>query len=140
VFNFLLANQVTLGIKSVLKFTALLVDGAIELLDGKRLTVEIKYRMNWEKACQAEWQFRHFLKTVEAKDNPVNGGLVCFEEFSGDWKRQVKRRLLENGWNHWYRSHSEVDGFRLGLLRFCGGSLESFHEALDDASKRQSKS
>jgi hypothetical protein len=35
VFNFLLANKEALGIKSVMKFRALLVDGAIELLDGK---------------------------------------------------------------------------------------------------------
>src|SRR5207245_866372 len=62
VFNFLLANKEPLGIKAVMKFTALLVDGAVELVDGKRLTVEVKFRMNWEKACQAEWQFRTFMK------------------------------------------------------------------------------
>jgi len=54
-FNFLLANKVSLGIKAVLKFTALLLDGAVELVDGRRLAVEIKYRMNWEKACVAGW-------------------------------------------------------------------------------------
>jgi hypothetical protein len=91
--------------------------------------------MNWEKACQAEWQLRHFLKRSEAKDNPVSSGLVFFEEFSGDWKRQVKCRFLENGWNHWYRGHSEVDGFRLDLLRLCREKLECFHAASAEAIK-----
>jgi hypothetical protein len=127
VFNFLLANKETLGIKSIVKFTALVVDGAIELLDGKRLTLEIKFRMNWKKACQAQWQFRYFLMQSEAKVNPVNGGLVFFEEFDGDgWQRQAGCRLLENGWSSWYTGHSEVDGLRLDLLRLRLGKLESF--------------
>src|SRR5689334_22613077 len=86
VFNFLFTNKESLGIKSVMKFTALLVDGAVELTDGKRLTVEIKFRMNWAKACQAEFQFRNFLKRHSAS-YPVSGGLVFFEEFSGDWSK-----------------------------------------------------
>jgi hypothetical protein len=117
VFNYLLAKKDELGIKSVIKFTALLVDGAVELLDGKRLAVEIKFRMNWEKACQAGWQFRTFLKRTDRRPFCVDGGLVFFEEFSGDWQRRAQSRLLENGWNHWYTGHSEVDGLRLDLLR-----------------------
>src|ERR1700682_3284505 len=62
VFNYLVANKKALGIKTITKFTALLVDGAVELVCGKRLSVEVKFRMNWEKACQAEWQFRNFLR------------------------------------------------------------------------------
>src|SRR5262245_18408826 len=73
VFNFLFANRERLGIRSVMKFTALLVDGAVELTDGRRLTVEVKFRMNWEKACQAEWQFRTFLKRTERRPFPVDG-------------------------------------------------------------------
>jgi len=126
VFNFLLANKDALGIKSVMKFTALRVDGAIELLDGRRLTLEIKFRMNWEKACVAEYEFKRFLQISEAKANPVIGGLVIFEEFSGDWKRQAACRLLEDGWSNWYRGHWEVYGFRVDLLRLRGGKLEGF--------------
>lgn len=126
VFNFLLVNKEELGIKNVMKFTALVVDGAVELLDGKRLTVEIKFRMNWEKACQAEWQFKTFLKNTDRMPFPVDGGLVFFEEFSGDWNRQAGCRLLVNGWSHWYRGHSEVDGLRLDLLRLYRGKLEGF--------------
>jgi hypothetical protein len=126
VFNYLLANKEVLGIKSVMKFTALLVDGAVELLDGKRLTLEIKFRMNWEKACQAESQFRNFLKETDRKPFPVDGGIVFFEEFSGDWNRKAGCRFLENGWNHWYRGHSVVDGLRVDLLRLRAGRLDSF--------------
>ena len=126
VFNFLLANKEPLGIKAVMKFTALLVDGAVELIDGSRLTVEVKFRMNWEKACQAEWQFRTFMKRTDVRPFPVDGGIVVFEEFSGDRIRQGARRLLENGWSHWYRGHAEVDRFRLDLLRLRTGQLETF--------------
>src|SRR5579885_2804322 len=59
VFNFLLENKKCLGIKAVLTFKNLLVDGAIVLANDKRLAIEIKLRMNWEKACQAEWEFRN---------------------------------------------------------------------------------
>ncbi|HEY2909669.1 MAG TPA: hypothetical protein VGI99_05460, partial [Gemmataceae bacterium] len=74
VFNFLLANKESLGIKAVMKFTALLLDGAVELVDGRRLAVEIKYRMNWEKACVAGWQFRRFMKNAHDRPFPVDGG------------------------------------------------------------------
>jgi hypothetical protein len=86
VFNFFLDNKDALGIKNVLKFSALLVDGAVELVDGKRLTLEIKFCMNWHKACQAEWQFRNCLKRHHAVVGTVTGGLVLFSEFPGDWK------------------------------------------------------
>jgi hypothetical protein len=130
VFNFLLANKEELAIKDVVKFTALLLDGGVALLEDERLTVEVKYRMNWEKACQAEWQFRTFLKRTDAKPFSADGGIVIFEEFSSDWGRIADCRFLENGWSHWYRGHSEVDGLRLHLLRLRfregPGKLEGF--------------
>lgn len=126
VFNFLLVNKEPLGIKAVMKFTALLLDGAVELVDGRRLAVEIKFRMNWEKACVAGWQFRTFLHNTDDRPFPVDGGIVIFEEFSGDWNRQAACRLLENGWSHWYRGHADVDGLRVNLLRLRGGKLEAF--------------
>lgn len=125
VFNFLLDYREVLGIKSVSKYTALLVDGAVELIDGRRLTIEIKFRMNWTKACQAEYQFRNFLKR-HAHAHPATGGIVFFEEFSGDWNKQPKCRHLKNGWIHWYRSHAEVDSFRVDLLRLQKDKLEGF--------------
>ena len=126
VFNFLLANKEVLGIKRVMRFKALLVDGAIELLDGKRLTLEIKFRMNWEKACQAECQFRSFLRDTDRRPFPVDSGIVIFEEFSGDWNGKAGCRFLENGWSFWYRGHSVVDGFRVDLLRFRAAKLDGF--------------
>jgi|GEM_PF-3061299 len=117
VFNFLLENMQALGIANVTKFAALRVDGRIELLDGMRLAVEIKYRMNWEKACQAEYEFRQFLKSDEARKNPVKGGIVFFEEFSGDWGRRAQSRRAAEGWSYWYRNHSKVEDLRFDLLR-----------------------
>src|SRR5260221_4242239 len=85
VFNFLLANKEPLGIKAVMRFTALLVDGAVELFDGRRFTVEVKFRMNWEKACQAEWQFRNFLKRTQVRPFPLTGRILVLEEFYRDF-------------------------------------------------------
>jgi hypothetical protein len=128
VFNFLLKNKQKLGITSIFKYQNFLVDGAVELLDGRMLTLEVKYRMNWLKACQAEWQFRTFLKRHKATVGRVDGGLVIFKEFSGDCKKQPMGRF-QNGWNHWYRSHSDVDGLRLDLLRLSSEGIEAFPEA-----------
>jgi hypothetical protein len=130
VFDFLLANGKLLGIAKVLVFKSLLVDGAVEFADGRRLALEIKYRMNWEKACQAEWQFRNFLRRKEAGEGPVVGGLVFFEAFSADWARKPASRALDNGWNYWYEGHSEVEGLPLHLVRLRDGQLDVFPEAL----------
>jgi hypothetical protein len=128
VFNFLLANCEPLGLANILTFRSLLMDGAVEFADGRRLALEIKYRMNWEKACQAEWQFRNFLKRPEAEQGPVVGGLVFFEDFSADWKRKPASRTLENGWNYWYEGHCEVEGLPLHLVRLRAGQLDAFPE------------
>jgi hypothetical protein len=53
VFNALLCERSTLGIKQVNRCRNVRIDGLLDLEDGRRLAVEIKYRMNWEKACQA---------------------------------------------------------------------------------------
>jgi hypothetical protein len=117
VFSCLWEHRKQLGIESVLKFTARLVDGCIVLVDGRRLAVEVKYCMNWKKALEAESEFRRFLKRCEGEAEGVKGGIVFFQEFSGDWMRRAACRELENGWSHWYRDHLMVEGLRLDLLR-----------------------
>jgi len=99
VFNYLFANRAELGIASVLRFSGLLADGAIDLTSGDRIVVEIKYKMNWLKACQAEWQFRRCLLTVEGQATPITGGLVFFEQFSGDWARPYGDQAHPKGWS-----------------------------------------
>jgi hypothetical protein len=128
VFNFLFENRGALGIENVLVFKNLLLDGAIVLTNGHRLGLEIKLRMNWEKACQAEWEFRNFLKRPEAKNNSIAGGIVVFEEFSADWQRLFKVRDFRNGWSHWYYGHSQVEGLQIDLLQFDGKKFEGFPE------------
>ncbi len=129
VFNFLLAKKTSLGINSISKFKALLVDGALELEDGRRLAVEIKFRMNWMKACQAEWQFRNFLKRDAAREFGVSGGLVFFADFTGGWDKKAALTRCEDGWNRWYSGHHEVNGLRLDLQRLRGGELDGYPEA-----------
>jgi hypothetical protein len=130
VFNFLLAHKEELGISELVRFTSSSVDGAIQLHDGRRLALEIKYRMNWQKACQAGWQISQFLRTAEARERPVRGGLVVFEEFNEDWVRPAKKRLLEVGWSNWYTGHCEVEGVRVELVRLRDGAYQSFPAAL----------
>jgi hypothetical protein len=131
VFNFLRDQKESLGIEAVSKCANLRIDGILDLDNGDRLVLEVKYRMNWHKACQANWQFSWFLKRPEAKTRPIRGCLVVFEEFDGHgWQRRPASRLLENGWNYWYTEHSEVDGFPAHLARFRHGALERYDEAL----------
>lgn len=131
VLNFLFEHRDDLGILTVFRFQNLLVDGAVLLVDGTRLAVEIKLRMNWTKACQAGWEFQEFLRrTGEAKAHPVSGAIVFFEEFQGDgWDRQAKCRVLQNGWNEWYRGHADVEGYRLDLFRISGDTIEDYASA-----------
>jgi hypothetical protein len=127
VFNFLLKNKAALGIQDVTRFKNRLVDGELVLSDGTRLPIEIKWRMNWMKACQAEWQIRHFLRAAnEESPRHRRAGIVMFETFSADWARRIGARALENGWSHWYLFHAHLDGVRVDLLRFSRGKLHGF--------------
>jgi hypothetical protein len=126
VFNFLVENAGQLGISSVILFENQLMDGAVELEDGTRVAFEIKFRMNWLKACQAEWQFRTFLRRTQAPARPVESGVVFFDKFSGDWNRALKGRPIRNGWIRWYDGHCDVEGLRLDLLHLHNGALQGF--------------
>ena len=127
VFNFLLRFKGTLGVQTVMRFTNLSVDGAIDLFDGKRLVIKMKHRMNWMNACEAESEFRQFLgNTDKAKPNPVRGVIVFFEEFSGDWAKQDKSRSHVNGWDYWYEGHCKVEGHRMDLLNYSEGKLAAY--------------
>ena len=131
VFNFLLQKKEDLGIQAVYKFANLRVDGGILLVDGRRLAVEIKLRMNWKKALEAESEFRRFLRSSEANAHPVQGAVVFFEEFQGaGWDKRPKCRFLENGWNHWYANYSNIDGYREDLFRLRQGAFEHYGLAL----------
>jgi hypothetical protein len=132
VFNALFDNMATLRISSVWRCRNSRIDGLLDLEDGRRLAVEVKYRMNWEKACQTEAQFRWFVKRVP-HERPLDAAVVVFEEFSADWARMSSSRLLQNGWNYWYMEHHEVEGLRVDLVRYRAGVFESFWSALSSA-------
>jgi hypothetical protein len=131
VFNHLYTNKRALGIHSVTRFRNRLVDGPIVLSDGRRLVVELKLRMNWERACQAEWEFHHFLKRFDTKDrdNPIEGAIVFFEEFSGDWAERRANRATLWGWEAWHLYHRDsMAGKPMDLVRLSGETLEGFPE------------
>lgn len=136
VFNFVFANRERLGVSSITRCRNVRVDGLIDLADGQRLALEVKYRMNWEKACQACSQFSWFVKRADAVERPVDGAIVVFRDFSADWARRSPSRLLENGWNYWYTDHHEVEGRPCNLVRLRDGTLESFPLALEAARGR----
>jgi hypothetical protein len=129
VLNFLHGNRAALGIQSTTRFRNRLVDGQIVLSDGWRFVVEIKLRMNWLKACQSEWQFRHFLKRFDSggEASPVRGAIVFFEEFSGDWAKPRAKRKNVLGWEAWYLYYRDaIDGKPMDLVRLHDGKLEGY--------------
>jgi hypothetical protein len=130
VFNVLLAQKERLGISALWRCRNARIDGLIDLLDGRRVALEIKYRMNWEKACQACAQIAWYRNRVEGKEKPLSNGVVVFGTFSGDWARRKPTWLLENGWNFFYMDHREVEGLRVDLVRVRDSALESFSTAL----------
>ncbi len=82
--------------------------------------------MNWEKACQACAQVGWF----RTRGNPIDGGIVIFEEFTADWAREKVRWRVEPGWSYFYTDHHRVEGVRVDLLRLRAGKLESFVDGL----------
>lgn len=127
VLTYLIKHRQTLGIARVFKGEKLRVDGGLALDDGRFLAVEIKYRMGSLQACRAGWQVGAFTRRREARQYCPVGGIVFFEEFSGDWARTIKRLGgVERGWAYWYDDHAVLPGhktFRLDLIRFREGKL-----------------
>lgn len=130
VFNALLRDRSALGIRQVNQCRNVRIDGLLELDDGRRLALEIKYRMNWPKACQALAQVSWFKNNPATKKYGLSGAVVVFEEFTGDWVRRKPKWLLENGWNFWLTDHKEIEGLPTRLLRFRNGAFESYEMAL----------
>ena len=127
VLTFLIEHRQTLGIAQLLRAENLMLDAGLVLDDGRFVAIEIKYRMNWLKACQAGWQFGQFMRILpEAGQYRPVGGLVFFEEFTGDWARRLGQ--IERGWANWFADHAALPGddtFRLNLVRFRQGHLET---------------
>jgi hypothetical protein len=111
VFNFLVQEKAALGVSEIWRCRNSRVDGLVRLVNGRTLAVEVKYRMNWEKACQACAQISWYrTRAADVLDLGIDGGLVFFEAFSGYRARRKPTWLLENGWNFWYADHREIDG------------------------------
>ncbi len=130
VFAFLLQNQRQLGIQKIFRLKNSGIDGLLVLDDDCSVALEIKYRMNWEKACQANRQFEGFLLRISifAKEYQPKMGVVFFHDFSADWRRKPLIREIENGWLYWYSGHCELTGlnFKMHLLRLSDGKLYGY--------------
>jgi hypothetical protein len=127
VLNFFVTQRKQLGLRTVSHFYNQLIDGELVLADGRRLALEVKYKMNWPRACQADWQIERFL--VREREVEYAAGLVVFSEFSADWARSWQSH--ERGWRYWYLDHSWVMGnrYRVDLVRFNGRVLEGYPSA-----------
>ncbi len=130
VFNLLLKNKSKLGIKKIIRYENFVIDGVIVLVDDRQVAIEIKFRMNWLKACQTVWQFNTYLREAgEVNEAPVSGAIVFFDDFSGDWARRPQSRTNLNGWNHWYTKamgYSEIQGLRADLIQIHNQGITSF--------------
>jgi hypothetical protein len=128
--NFLAEHGEDLGISGLWRCKNTRIDALVELKDRRRLAVEVKFRMNWEKACQACAQIGWFHVQAEPEGTPIDGGVVIFEDFTGDWARRKARCLVEPGWSYFYTDHHCAEGVRVDLLRLRAGKLETFPDAL----------
>jgi hypothetical protein len=126
VFAYLLHNRESLGIEKVYRFSNQSMDGELLLHDGLSVPIEIKLRMNWLKACQANWQFARFLG--RSKELACKAGIVFFQEFSGDWAMIAKSRSIQNGWIRWYKEHHQINGLEFHLVRLQNGQAESYSD------------
>ena len=77
VFNFLLAKRSVLKIREIYQFKNCIIDGEIVTECDQVVPIEIKYRMNWLKACQAEWQLARFANSHN-HDAVISNGIVFF--------------------------------------------------------------
>jgi hypothetical protein len=119
VFDFLFENRLALGVDRIYRLKNQRMDGELHLADGDVVAFEVKYRMNWAKACQAGFQFRRYIEFNAKSDAPlaVTAGVVFFEEFSGGWQKRWKSRPEELGWVAWYHSHRSVSELPFHLVR-----------------------
>jgi hypothetical protein len=102
-FNYLYKHKASLGIKTLYRFTNLLIDGVMLLDDGRLVALEIKYALNWFKDCNARVEFARFFEEKKYNDahlkRPENA-LIIFDHFSGDWERQ------QSGWRKFYEEET----------------------------------
>jgi hypothetical protein len=70
-------------------------DGGLVLCDGRFIAVEMKYPMNWLKACQAGWQFEKFLVSAEGRYRYPRNGIVFFDALGGDGRALLETLHVE---------------------------------------------
>lgn len=96
----------------------ILIDGIASNEDGDYL-VEVKYRMNWGKACQAQWQISEYIRRNAEERKSIKGAIVFFEQFSSSWNNVPKYLGHEKGWSLWYSDHAITPcDFKTSLVRF----------------------
>jgi hypothetical protein len=133
VFTFLFEHRKELGIERIYRLKNQRMDGELELPGGDLVAIEIKFRMNWLKACQSGYQFRRYLAINAARKGPTKAGIVFFKEFSGDWQKRWKARPIELGWVAWYLTHHQVNDLPFHLVRLAEGQLETYSEPANPA-------
>ena len=133
VFTFLFKNKSKLGIDKLFRIYNCRIDGALKLRDRSEFVLlEIKYRLNWFKACNARIEFQlfnnHFVNKLTFIDrNEIHSGLIIFEEFSGDWKKQAKKRKRKNGWYLFYEEENflKSNDFKIDIGQFKDNKLRT---------------
>jgi hypothetical protein len=100
------------GIHEVYKLENMLIDGAIELSNGKLVLVEVKYALNWHNCCNARVEIQRFMEERLYDSLPVNKvperALIVFHHFSRDWEEKAENRKHKNGWNFFYEEEKAL--------------------------------
>ena len=124
VLRYLIDKKVELGIEQVYRYANSSLDGRVKLKDGRLIDIEVKYRMDWLKACQASWQFNHLMKERNDKFGAATNGIIFFEEFSGDWADMEKTHTIEKGWIHWYVDYYNRGEININLIQLQNGIIK----------------
>lgn len=110
VFIHLFEKRDDLGIKKIYELQNMRVDGLLRLDNGKIVLLEIKYALNWQTCSNARVEVQTFIEDACIQEEfhkhipkkQLEGALIIFRHFSGDWQRRTVNPKRENGWNFFY--------------------------------------
>lgn len=128
VISFLWDRRKVYRIEEIVRLKNSSIDGTMKLEGNLTIPFEIKFRMNWLKACQSTWQFGQF-RDIHPNAS-FDTGIVFFDSFSADWARSPKASQIPNGWRNWYSDHWKGSAMTLHLFRLNESGLETYDDAM----------
>ena len=131
VLNWLYSKK-NFNIEKVYALNKMLIDGALEMSDGRMVLLESKFALNWFTSCNARIEFQRFMagrlyERLSGNKIPSNA-LIIFDHFSGDWDKKTKSRKCKNGWNFFYEEENvlrEVSSLPIDISQLTTRGLKN---------------